>query len=271
MRKHQFKILLSVICAASCLLLTSCGFQTDDTSMTKMQKLRIGSDIYPPFVFLDSNGKASGIDVDIAKTAFAGLGYEAEFEIIDWEEKKTLVENGDIDCIWGCFSMSGRESDYNWAGPYMVSRQMVAVNQSSDIYTFDDLKDKTVMVQTTSKPEEILLSGMDKRIPHIEELISTEDRAVQYAALGCGYVDAIAAHETAILKYMSDYNADFRFIEEPLLVTGIGVAFSKEDERGLSEALNEELKIMREDGSMAEIIGRYLNDPDKYLEVGSLE
>ena len=94
---------------------------------------------------------------------------------------------------------------------------------------------------------------------------------MQYAALGCGYVDAIAAHETAILQYMSDYNADFRFIEEPLLVTGIGVAFSKEDDRGLSEALNEELKIMREDGSIAEIIERSLDDPDKYLEVDSLE
>lgn len=252
------------------MLSASCGIHKEAED-AELPKLTIGSDVYPPFVFLDSNGEASGIDVDIARQAFASLGYEAEFEIIDWEEKKTLVENGDIDCIWDCFSMSGRESDYNWAGPYMVSRQMVAVNRSSDIYTFDDLKDKTVMVQTTSKPEEIFLSGKDKRIPHIEEIISTEDRAVQYAALGCGYVDAIAAHETAILQYMSDYNADFRFIEEPLLVTGIGVAFSKEDDRGLSEALNEELKIMREDGSMAEIIGRYLDDPDKYLEVDSLE
>ena len=38
------------------------------------------------------------------------------------------------------------------------------------------------------------------------------------------YVDAIAAHEAAILRYMQDCNADFRILEEPLLVTGIGVA-----------------------------------------------
>ena len=41
---------------------------------------------------------------------------------------KTL-ENKEIDCLWGCFSMDGRENDYKWAGPYMVSRQVVAVNE----------------------------------------------------------------------------------------------------------------------------------------------
>lgn len=44
------------------------------------------------------------------------------------------MDNGEIDCIWGCFSMDGREQDYQWAGPYMVSRQVIAVNAKSDIY-----------------------------------------------------------------------------------------------------------------------------------------
>ena len=43
-----------------------------------------------------------------------------------------LVESGAIDCIWGCFSMSGRENDYQWAGPYAISRQVIAVDAGSD-------------------------------------------------------------------------------------------------------------------------------------------
>ena len=83
------------------------------------------------------------------------LGYRVEFVNIEWEDKKNLVENGDIDCIWGCFSIKGRENDYKWTKPYMVSRQVVAVNKSSNIYSLSDLEGKIIAVQSTTKPEEI--------------------------------------------------------------------------------------------------------------------
>lgn len=38
-----------------------------------------------------------------------------------------MMENGTVDCIWGSFLMNGREDDYTWAGPYLNSRQVVAV------------------------------------------------------------------------------------------------------------------------------------------------
>ena len=94
---------------------------------------------------------------------------------------------------------------------------------------------------------------------------------MQYAALDCGYVDAIAAHETAILQYMEDFDAHFRILPEPLLVTGIGVAFSLTDQRGLAQQLDDTLAEMRADGTMKEIVGRYLKNPDSYLEVDGLD
>ncbi|MFR5846561.1 MAG: hypothetical protein ACLUEU_12790 [Oscillospiraceae bacterium] len=86
---------------------------------------------------------------------------------------------------------------------YMVSQQIIAVNAKSDIYAMDDLNGKTIAVQSTGKPEEIFLQSGQADIPQFEDIISLEDRSVQYAALDCGYVDAIAAHETAILQYMT--------------------------------------------------------------------
>ncbi len=56
--------------------------------------------------------------------------------------------------------------------------------------------------------------------------------------LDCGYVDAVAAHEEAIRQYMKDYGANFRILDEPLLTTGIGVAFSRTT-RGLAAQLTE--------------------------------
>lgn len=92
----------------------------------------------------------TGIDVDIAKEAFRRIGYHVEFSVINWEQKDALLETGEVDCIWGCYSMSGREDDYQWAGPYMVSRQVIAVNKNSPIQDSMDLEGKKIAVQTTA-------------------------------------------------------------------------------------------------------------------------
>ncbi len=249
--------------------LTACG--GTDAKNSDLPQILIGSDTYPPYIYLNNDGTPAGIDVEIATEAFRRMGYAARFEVIDWEQKTALVESGAIDCIWGCFSMQGRETLYRWAGPYMVSRQVVAVNADSSIQSLSDLAGKTVMVQSTSKPEGIFLSGSDPRIPQTVEVFSIEDRNVQYAMLACGYVDAIAAHETAILQYMKDNYAVFRILEEPLLVTGLGVAFAKNDSRGLDHQLNDTFAQMREDGTLERIVGKYLEHAPQYLEVDTID
>ena len=52
------------------------------------------------------------------------------------------ANEGAVDCLWGCFTMTDREDKYNWAGPYMYSRQIVVVNKDSGIENLADLKGK---------------------------------------------------------------------------------------------------------------------------------
>ena len=248
--------------------LTSCGGA--NAMESGLPQIIVGSDTYPPYIYLNNDGIPAGIDVEIATEAFRRMGYAARFETIDWEQKTTLVESGALDCIWGCFSMDGREEAYRWAGPYMVSRQVVAVDADSSIRSLSDLAGKTVAVQSTGKPEEIFLSGSDPRVPQGVDVLSIENRSVQYAMLACGYVDGIAAHETGILQYGKDNAVDFRILEEPLLVTGLGIAFAKNDTRGLDTQLNAVLAQMRADGTLERIVGRYLDHASQYLEVDTI-
>ena len=212
----------------------------------------------------------TGIDVDLATEAFGRMGYKIENIPISWEQKKKLLENGEIDCIMGCFSMKGRLDDYQWAGPYMISRQVVAVNPGSDIYKLSDLKGKKLAVQSTTKPEEIFLHRTDERIPKLGNLISLENSELIYTFLGKGYVDALGAHEESIIQYMKDYNMELRILDEPLMTVGLGVAFAKDDTRGICQKLEQTLADMKEDGTAAKIIGKYLDDPEKYLEVDKI-
>lgn len=269
---HLHNRIMRIAAATAMLgLLCGCGQPARTSAEAKsLPKIIVGSDNYPPFNYTDENGNPAGIDVDLAKESFGRLGYQVEFVSIDWEEKKELVESGAIDCIWGCFSINGRENEYNWTEPYMVSRQVVAVNAGSDIYRLSDLAGKVIAVQSTTKPESIFLERTDSRIPAVREVYSLEDRELIYTSLSKGYVDAIAAHETAIRQYIKDYAADYRVLEESILTAGIGVAFARQDTRGLNEQLSRTFAEMRADGTAEEILSRYLSEPESYLEVESL-
>lgn len=270
-KKSWVKIILAS--AAGILMLTACGRANDSSSdsTSELPKIIIGCDKYPPYNFEDESGQPTGIDIDLARESFARLGYEPEFVTINWEEKNDLLDSGEIDCIWSSYTIDGREDKYNWTIPYLYSRQVIAVREDSDIYTLADLADRRLAVQSTTKPEDMFLEGTDPRLPKLREIISLQDQELIYPFLSKGYADAIAAHEVVIAQNMSNYDLHYRILDEPLLTVGLGVAFSINDERGINDRLSEVFEQMYDDGSFEEILGKYLEDPHKYLEVKPLE
>ena len=185
-------------------------------AQSSLPVINVGCDDYPPFNYTDVNGNITGIDVELAKEAFGRMGYQPEFHLINWDEKKQLLANGTIDCVWGSFSMNDREDEYKWAGPYMQSYQVVAVNVDSDIYTFADLEGKTIAVQSTTKPEDIFRAG-DSRIPPLHKVLSVQKHDLIFypaqqglcgRAGGARYVGG-AVHERAS-------GLKFRVLDEPL-------------------------------------------------------
>ena len=65
-------------------LLGGCASKTVEREGEPLPQIIVGSDSYPPYVYLDNNGDPIGIDVDIAEEAFRRMGYQAVFKTIDW-------------------------------------------------------------------------------------------------------------------------------------------------------------------------------------------
>lgn len=274
MNNIKRKISISFIICMIIAVLCGCRDNEHDVNANEgvqLKEIIIGSDIQPPFNYVDSDGNPTGIDVELATEAFRRMGYKAVFVNINWDDKQELLSSHTIDCIWGSFSMNGREDKYRWAGPYMKSRIVIAVNKDSDIYTTEDLLDKTVAVQAASKPEEMFLNMADSRIPRIRSLLSMKNRELTYPMLSKGYADALAVNEVIINQYMKDYNMQFRILDEALDTVGLGVAFDKNDKRDIDRRLTDILINMRDDGTEKEILEKYVGDTDKYLEVGTYE
>ena len=138
----------------------------------ELPELIIGSDNYEPYNYLDDDGKPVGIDVELAEAVCEQLGYTPVFQYIVWDKKDEYLDNGKVDCLWGSFTMNGREDEYQWAGPYLYSRQVIAVRTDSKIRNISDLAGKRVAVQATTKPEEVLLERSDPRVPEVDMVYS---------------------------------------------------------------------------------------------------
>ncbi len=220
--------------------------------------LKIGIDIYEPYSYYDDLGQVTGIDVELAREACDRLGYTPEFVGISWEKKDELLESGEIDCIWSCYSMTGREEKYLWAGPYMNSYQAAVVRADSGITSLSQLENKRIGVETTTKSEEAWTKHAGEVVPTPSDVLTYTGADETYSALRLGYVDAVSGHVGPMSALVKNSNGYLALIEGGFYDTQIGVAFYKNySNQQLVEDLNATLKAMCQDGSIASIAEKY--------------
>lgn len=264
---RNFKLLTICLVLLASTSLFGCSNTKKEVS-SNLATIVVGIDNFNPYSYLDNDGNYAGIDVELATEAFKRIGYEATFEVINWEDKNNLLNSGEIDCIWSCYTMTGREDKYEWAGPYMYSRQVVAVKSSSDINELSDLANKRIGVQVTTKAMNLFLHIDESDLPEVKQVncfATTEDI---FASLRKGYVDAISGHEALLNEFIQNSNGAYRLLEESPYTSELGVAFKKDTHVEIVESLNTALEEMKEDGTFARIVTKYGLDENKVIWEG---
>ena len=267
-RTRGKRICITAFLLAGSLMLGGCGGKKEKTADSELPEIVIGVDYFEPYSYQTSDGEYKGIDVELAQEAFQRLGYQPKFENIVWEDKDELLADRTIDCLWSSYSMNGREDKYQWAGPYLYSRQMVAVRVESEIQKVQDLKGKRVAVQATTKAEDLFLHNIDSDLPQMEQVNCFSTTNELYAALRKNYVDAIAGHEAMLNSLVQDGEGAYRILEESIYTSELGIAFKKGTHKELTEELTETLKEMQGEGITEKIVIKYGLDADKILPGG---
>ncbi len=258
MLKRSISMLITAsVLAVSAAMFCGCGGERAQDTESALKPIIIGCDDYEPYNYIDADGNFAGVDVELAVEAFHRLGYEPTFRQIDWGLKDSLLANGEVDCLWGSFTMTGREDLYTWSGPYMTSTQSVVVRADSSINTLSDLDGACVAVQATTKPEEILLGTFDPRLPEVEKVYAISQMDDVYACLRKGYVDAIAGHTYALRAFMETAPGAYRMLDEVLFVSQLGVAFERGTHTDLADSLTEVLSALKREGFTYNIAEKY--------------
>lgn len=242
-------------------LLAACasvpGQPADHGQEENLPELKIGCDLYAPYFYVGEDGNYTGVDREIASEACRRLGYRPVFKEIIWGEHNRLLEDGEVDCIWCSFSMNDRENLYHWAGPYLYSPEVVVVPADSKIQSLEDLRGKTIAVQVDSKAEEYFLKRFDKSGEGVRRVVSYSRLNDAFVAFGKGYADAIVGHEMALNMYTAENSDLYRYLDTPLLMARLGVAFDRKKDSRLAEELTQTLREMNEDGTIPQIAEKY--------------
>ncbi|KKG13523.1 glutamine-binding protein [Methanosarcina sp. 2.H.T.1A.6] len=135
---------------------------------------------FPPFEIVDSKGNVIGFDVDLMNAIAEDQGFKVEYLDQDFAGLIPALQTGNVDIIASGMTITDeREEQVDFSEPYINAGLALAVLiGNEDIQSIDDLKGKTVAVQTGStgflKAEELQKAGIIAEIkdfPHVNEAI----------------------------------------------------------------------------------------------------
>lgn len=216
--------------------------------------LIVGDDInYPPYSFIDDDGKPAGFSIELIKEVANAMGYDVEYRLGGWDTVMKQLESNEIDLVSGMFYSKQREELYSFSTKHNVTTGAVFSRGKDKISDINELSGKTVVVQKSDIVHEFLLNK-DIDINFIEvETVSeaiklVEENKYDYAALLKPPTEFIMDKEN--IKGISSSNLDLGFEE-------FCIAVNKENE-DLIYILNGGLQILKATGEYQVIYDKWL-------------
>jgi general L-amino acid transport system substrate-binding protein len=176
-----------------------------DTVKSRGQLICGVSGEIPGFSFVGTDGKYSGIDVDVCRAIAAAMFDDPnaiEFRNLNAKERFTAVQTGEVDVLSRNTSWTlSRETSVGleFAPVVFYDGQAIMVRQNSGIKSLADLKGKAVCVQTGTTTEQNLADQMRKRGISYKPVVF-EDVNITFATYAEGRCDGVTADRSALVS-----------------------------------------------------------------------
>ena len=236
----------------------------------KKKKYKISSDSsFAPFVFQNDQSKYTGIDMELIKAIAKDQGFTLEISNPGFDAAVSDVQNGNADgIIAGMTVTDARKATFDFSDPYYTTNSILAVQESSNISSYKDLKGKTVGVKNGTASQTFLEENKSK---YGYKIKTFSDGASMYDSLNSGSVAAIMDDEP-VIKYAIKQGRKFKTPIEGTPSGQIAFAVQKDSNPELIEMFNNGLANLKESGEYQKILDKYLSsDRDETTESTSVD
>lgn len=207
---------------------------------------------FPPYEFHEGD-KVVGIDADIAAAIAAELGMELEIEDIAFDSIIPEITSGKADMgLAGMTVTEDRKMSVDFSDTYATASQMIIVKEDSAIAGPDDLKGVVVGVQLGTTGD-IYVSDLEADGTVVERY-NKGFEAVQ--ALTQGKIDAVVIDGEPAKTFVSQTEG-IKMLDEAFTEEEYAIAVKKGNTE-LLDKINAALKTLKEDGTLDEIVAKYI-------------
>lgn len=240
------------------LAMTSCGndtktetnTNTDANKDTEKKVITMATNAeFPPFEYLEGD-TVVGADADMAKAVCDKLGYELEITNLDFDAALAGVSTGKYDiAVAGITASEERKKSMAFSDNYYKASQSIVVKADSAIKGKDDLTGKTISCQEGTTGEQYLLDNK-------YNVQSFKTGAEGIAAVVTGKVDALVIDNAVAKNLSAEQNGATVVLDEALTDESYAIALQLENDE-LTSKINEALKELKADGTLAKIFEKY--------------
>lgn len=220
---------------------------------TDKPKVIIGADRDNLPYETEENGTAKGFNIELMRAVASEMGFEAEFRFDSWAKIRRDLEQGDVDALAGMFFSEERSKSVNFSVPHTMVSPGMFVRSDSPIRSFDDLRDKRIIVQENDIiHDQLRHSGITSHI------IAVRDASQALKLLASGKHDCVLTPS----KLQSEYFIKAAGINNLRSVTTelpqLRYCFAvRKGNQALLNKLDEGLNILRINGKYQKIYNKW--------------
>ena len=227
---------------------------------TKVKYIIASDSSFAPFVFQDDSNQYTGIDMELIKAIAKDQGFTVEVTNPGFDAAINSVQTGQADGIIAGMSVTdARKKTFDYSDPYYTANSILAVKDSSNIKSYEELKGKTVGVKTGTASQTFLEENKSKYGYSIKTF---SDAASMYDSLNTGSVAAVMDDEP-VVKYAIKQGKKLKTPIEGTPSGQVAFAVKKGSNPELIEMFNNGLANLKESGKYQEILDKYLASEEK--------
>ena len=256
------KLLAVVLTVAMVFAFTACGGgSSDENGLSTLEagKLHMATNAaFPPYEMTNDSGGFEGIDVEIAEKIAAKLGLELVVDDMDFSSVLTAVQGGKADIAMAGLTVTpDRQKNVDFTDSYATGVQVVIVPEDSDIKTVDDLANDKMIGTQEGTTGYIYCSDTPENGGYGEDhVIAYTNGATAIQALLAGKVNAVVIDSQPAKEFVAA-NDGLKILDTEYVTEDYAIGISK-DNPELLEAVNNALKELIEDGTVQEILDKYI-------------
>ena len=230
-----------------------------ETAIENAKTVAVGIEVkYPPYSYLDKDGKPQGFDIESAKWIAENQGLNIEFRTVEWDGIIPALLAKKIDMVYSGMTITPeRSAKVSFSDVYWITTQGVTVKNGSAVTIGDVMSGKAkIGTQRGSTAETWIRENLiDKGILDSGKLVVYDNFPFAITDLESGRIDAVMYDTPVIKKTIEDKDLDFLGIVDGT-EERYAVAVRNED-TALLEKINAGLKNLKESPKWAELVEKY--------------